>query len=155
MELSKQEIELFLLLPDLWWKNLFYKMFLIFTNEFKINFLNRKWNYPNRKLNYFSYFQTSNQKLLFPNVSHLIKRVQNQFSKQEMDLFKQEMGLFLPLAGLWSKTFFQKKILISTKEFKIDFLNRKWNYPNENGVMQTRNGIISPPYWPLTTTTLI
>ena len=33
IELFKQEMELFLPLPGLWLKNLFYKMFLIFTKE--------------------------------------------------------------------------------------------------------------------------
>ena len=33
MELSKQEMELFLLYPDLWSKNFFYEMFLNFINE--------------------------------------------------------------------------------------------------------------------------
>ena len=42
MELSKQEMELFLPLPGLWSKNLFYKMFLIWAKELKINFQNRK-----------------------------------------------------------------------------------------------------------------
>ena len=36
-------------------KNFFYKMFLVHTNEFKIDFQNRKWNSPNRKWNSFSY----------------------------------------------------------------------------------------------------
>ena len=45
MELFKQETELFHPLPDLWSKYLFYKMFLIFTEVFKIDFWNRKWNY--------------------------------------------------------------------------------------------------------------
>ena len=62
MELSKQEMELFLLFPDLQSKNFFYKMFLNFINEFKAGFKNRKWNHPNRKWNYFSYFLTSDQK---------------------------------------------------------------------------------------------
>ena len=35
MELSKQEMELFFLFPDLWSKNFFYKMFLNFIKEFK------------------------------------------------------------------------------------------------------------------------
>ena len=35
MESSKQEMELFLLFPDLWSKNFFYKMFLTFTKESK------------------------------------------------------------------------------------------------------------------------
>ena len=38
MELFKQEMELFYLLPGLWLKNFFYKMFLIFTEAFKIDF---------------------------------------------------------------------------------------------------------------------
>ena len=41
MELSKQEMELFLLFPDLRLKNFFYKMFLNFINEFKGGFENR------------------------------------------------------------------------------------------------------------------
>ena len=79
MELSKQEMELFLLVPVLESKKKFYIMFLTFDNEFKIGFKNRKWNYPNRKWNYknrkwtyknrkwnlFSYFQTSDQKTSF------------------------------------------------------------------------------------------
>ena len=62
MELSKQEIELLLLLPGLWSKNFSYKMFLIRSKGFKINFQNRKWNYSKRKWNYFSHFQASDQK---------------------------------------------------------------------------------------------
>ena len=38
MELSKQETELFLLFPNFRLKNFFYKMFLIFTEVFKIDF---------------------------------------------------------------------------------------------------------------------
>ena len=45
MEFSKQEIKLFLRLPGLWLKNFFYKMFLIWSNVFKINFHNRKLTY--------------------------------------------------------------------------------------------------------------
>ena len=59
MELSKQEIELFLPLLDLWSKNFFFKMFLIWSKEFKINFQNRKWNYSNMKWKYLPHFQAS------------------------------------------------------------------------------------------------
>ena len=38
MELSKQEMELFLLFPDLQSKTFFYKMFLNFINEVKAGF---------------------------------------------------------------------------------------------------------------------
>ena len=37
---------------------------------------------------------------LSQNVFHLIKGVQNKFSKQEMELSKQEIELLLPLPGL-------------------------------------------------------
>merc|ERR1712208_222803 len=65
MELSKQEMELFLPLSGLKTKNFFYKMFLICSKGLKINFQNRKWNYPNRKWNYFSHFQASDEKTSF------------------------------------------------------------------------------------------
>ena len=39
MELSKQEMELFLLLPELQSKNFFYKMFLTFTSKLYRGFL--------------------------------------------------------------------------------------------------------------------
>ena len=42
MELSEQEMELFLPLPGLWSKNLLYKMFLIYSKGHKIDFQNRK-----------------------------------------------------------------------------------------------------------------
>ena len=38
MELFKHEMELFYLLPGLWLKNFFSKMFLTFTEVFKIDF---------------------------------------------------------------------------------------------------------------------
>ena len=42
MELTKQEVELLLLFPDIEWKNFFSKTFTIFTEESKSNFTNRK-----------------------------------------------------------------------------------------------------------------
>ena len=65
MELSKQEMELFILLSDPQLNKLFYKKFLTFKNEPKTGFENRKWKYPNRKWNYFSYFLTINQNSYF------------------------------------------------------------------------------------------
>ena len=65
MKLSKQEMELFLLFPDLQSKNFFYKIFLTFTNEFKTGFENKKSKYSNRKWNYFFYFLTFDFKTSF------------------------------------------------------------------------------------------
>ena len=47
-----------------------------------------------------------------------------------MELFQQEMELFLPPPGLRLNNFFYNIFSELTKEFKIDFQNRKWNYPN-------------------------
>ena len=65
MELSKQEIKLFLLFPDLCSKNFFYKKLPTFTMESKTGVEKRKWNYPNRKWNYISYFLTTDQTTSF------------------------------------------------------------------------------------------
>ena len=123
-------MELFLPLPILWSKNFFNKNVLIFTQEFKIDFQNRKRNYLNRKRKYLSHFQASDQKLLIQDVSHFYQGVWDCFSKQEMELSKQEMELFIPFPGLWSKNFFYNIFSILTKDFKIGFQNRKWNYAN-------------------------
>ena len=48
-----------------------------------------------------------------------------ELSKQELELFKQEMELFHQLPDLGSKNLFYKMSLILTKEFIIDFQNRK------------------------------
>ena len=120
MELSKQEMELFLLLPELQSKNLFYKMFLTYTSESKTGFENRKWNYPNRKRIYFSYFVTSDQK-----VSNFYNGVKNWCWKEEMELSKQEMELFLLFPDHWSNNFFYKMFLNFINEVKAGFENRK------------------------------
>ena len=48
-----------------------------------------------------------------------------ELSKQEMELFKQEMELFIPFPGLKSRNFYYKMFFNYTKEFKIEFQNRK------------------------------
>ena len=95
-------MELFLLLPDLQSKNLFYKRFVITSEDSKNgfenrkwNYLNRKWNYLNRKWKYFSYSLTSDQKLLLQKVSNFYNGVQNWCWKEEMELSIQEMELCL------------------------------------------------------------
>ena len=110
MELSKQEMELFLLFPDLRLKNFFYEMFLNFISEFKPGFENRKWIYPNRKWNFFFYFLTSDQKTSFTNVSKFYQQVESWFRIQEMELSKQEMELYILFPGFRSKNFFLKKV---------------------------------------------
>ena len=95
MDLFEQEIESFYPLPGLCSKNFFCIILSIFTNEFKIEFQNRKLNYPNRKLNYFSNFRACDQKTPFTICFIFDLRGSKLISKQEMELSKQEMELFL------------------------------------------------------------
>jgi hypothetical protein len=69
MELSKQEMELFLPFLVIGSKDLFNKSIPIWSNKSKMVFRNRKWNYLNRKWNYFSPFQSSDQKTSLTKVS--------------------------------------------------------------------------------------
>ena len=86
-------MESFHLLLGLWPKDIFNKMFLIFTKEFNIDLENRKWNY-------FANVWTINQITVFQYISLFHQGVQNCFQKQKMELSKQEMELFLQLQGL-------------------------------------------------------
>ena len=107
MELSKQEMEIFIPFPGLESKNFLYKNFFIYTKEFKIHeglrskkifdkkffiltkefkidFQNRKWNYPNRKWNHLSHLQASDQRIsLTKSFSYIPKS-----SKSENSFYK-------------------------------------------------------------------
>ena len=65
------------------------------------------------------------EQLLFKNVLHFHKAVQNWFSKQAMELSKKQIELFLPLLSLWSKNFVYKMFHIFPKEFEINSQNMK------------------------------
>jgi hypothetical protein len=71
MELSEQEMELFLPFPVIGSKNFFNKSFLIWSSDSKMVFGNRKWNYLNRKWNYF--YLSSHQIKNFCNKRFLIR----------------------------------------------------------------------------------
>ena len=130
MELSKQEMELFLPFPVIGSQNFFYKSIPIWSNDSKLVFRNRKWNYLNRKWNYFSPFQSLDQKTSFKKVTPIDLRFLNGFQKQNVELSKQEMELYLPFPIIGSKNFFNKSISNWSKDFLMDFRNRKWNYLN-------------------------
>ena len=66
-------------------KNFFYEMFLILTEEFKIDSQNRRWNYANRKWNYFSYFQPSDKKT---KCVSFLGRSSNEMFKEEIEASK-------------------------------------------------------------------
>ena len=132
MELSKQEVELFLLFPDLQAKNLFYKKFLTCKNEFKTGFENRKWNYPNRKQNYFSYFLTSDQ-----NTSNFLQQLQKLVQKTGWNYLNRKWKYFSYFLTSDQKTSFNKMFFTFNNDTKTCFENR-------NGIIQTRNVIISP-----------
>ena len=96
MELFKQDMDLFLLLPGLWSKNFFYKMFLICSKDFKINFQNRKWNYPNRIWNYFSHIQAFNQKTSFTKCFSLVPGVSKLIFKTGKGIIQTGNGIISP-----------------------------------------------------------
>ena len=56
MELSKQEMELFLPLPGLWSKNFFYKMFLTFNNDTKNSFWKQEMELSKQEIELFLLF---------------------------------------------------------------------------------------------------
>ena len=127
-------MELFLLLPDLQSKNFFYKKFSFIPRSSKLIFKTGNGIIQTGNGIIYPIFRPLIKKLLLQSVSHFYRGLQNWFLKQEMELFKQEMELFLPLLGLWSKNFFYNILSILTKEFKIGFKNRKWNYKNSEWI---------------------
>ena len=127
MELSKQEMELVLLLPELQSKNFFYKMFLTFINESKTSFVNRKWNYPHRKWNYLTqkFFRLN---FFWPNILFGSKISDpNLFGPKIFD------PKFCSDKKNWSKKFDQKKfwpkILLEAKFLGQKLLDSKIFWP--------------------------
>ena len=112
MEFCKQEMELFNPFPGRRWKSFFFKMFHIFTEEFYIDFWNRKWNCQNRKWNYLSPFKAYDKKT----------------SLTKCFLFwpmKQEIELFLHFQALDKKNLLSKcfSILSKSSEFILNTRN--------------------------------
>ena len=108
IELSKQEMELFLLLSDLRSKNYFTKDLSWLPRFLKMVFKTGN-----------GIIQTGNgiispiswpliKKLILQKVSNFYNGVQNWCWKEEMDLSKQEMELFLLFPDHWSNNFFYK-----------------------------------------------
>ena len=118
MELSKQEMELFHPLPGLWSKNLFYKMFLIWSKEFKINFQNRKWNYPNRKWNYLSHFQASDQKISFTKCFSYDPRGSKSIFKTGNGIIQTGNGILSPISRPLIKKLLLQHIFYLFQSFK-------------------------------------
>jgi hypothetical protein len=81
MELSKQEMELFLPFPLNGSKNFFDKSIPICSNDSKMVFRNRKCNSLNRKWNYFPPFQSSDQKTSLTKVSPFVLTIPKWFSE--------------------------------------------------------------------------
>ena len=96
MELSKQEMELFLLFHDFELKNCFNKILTIFTKESKSSFTNRKCNDPNRKWNYFSYIQTLDQKTFLTKNLPFLQKNPNPFLQSGNRIIKTGNGIISP-----------------------------------------------------------
>ena len=130
MELSKQEMELYLPLPGLWSKNFFYKMFLIWSKEFKINFQNRKWNYTNRKWNFFSQFQASDQNTSFTKYLSFDLMSSKLIFKTGNGIIQTGNGIISPTSSTLIKKLILQNISHLIQGAQINFTNRKWNQPN-------------------------
>ena len=132
-------MELFFPILGLWSKNIFWKNFLISTStqDFKIDFqnrkqiyLNRKWNYLNRKWNYFSHFHVSDKKTSFTTFFLYLPRSSKLVFKTGNEIIQTGYGINSPTSWPLIENFFYWMFLISSKGFEINFRNRKWNYPN-------------------------
>ena len=121
MELSKQEMELFLLFPDFRLKNFLYKMFLSFNNDTKTGFENRKCNYPNRKWKYFSHFLVT-----FTNKS------KTGFENRKWNYTNRKWNYFSYFQISDTKTSFTKCFQILPRSLKLVS-------KTGNGIVQTRN----------------
>ena len=107
MELSKQEMELFLHLPGPDQKISFTKRFSIVLRGSKLIFKTGNGITQTGNGIIFATSRPLIRNFLLQNVFHLFQWVQYlilkqemELSKQEMELSKQEMELFLPLPGL-------------------------------------------------------
>ena len=144
MELSKQEMELFLPLPGLWSKNFFYKMSLIFSKGLKIDFQNRKWNCPNRKWNHFSHFQASDQKTSFTKCVLFVPRGSKLIFKTGNGIVQTGNGIISPTSRPPIKKLLLLNVFYLFQRFqnwsnrKWNFLNRIWNFQNRKWNCQNR-----------------
>ena len=137
MELSKQEMELFLSLPVLWSKNFFYKMILIWSKRFNINFQKRKWNYPNRKWNYFSQCQASEPKTSFTKCFLFVPRVSKLIFKTGNGIIQTGKRLISPTSGPLIRKLLLQNVSHLIQRVKLIFITG-------NVIIQTGNGIIYP-----------
>ena len=142
MELSKQDMKLFLPLPGLQSKNFYYNMIVICSRGFKIYFKNRKQNHPNRKWNYFSHFktfswylQTSDEKTYFTKCFSYGLRGSKLIFKTGNRIIQWNYFSHFQASG--QKTSFTKCISFVPSGSKLIFRTG-------NGIIQTVNGIFSP-----------
>ena len=109
MELSKEEMELFLPFPVIRSKNFLYKSFPIWSTASKLVIRNRKLNYLNRKWNYFSPFWSSDQKTCVTKVSTFGLMIPKWFPEnRKWNYLKRKRNYFSPFRLSDQKTFFTK-----------------------------------------------
>ena len=131
MELSKQEMELFLLFPDLRLKNFFYRMFPTFNNEFKNFFWSKIFQPPkffNPNFFWSKFFLTPNifrpkKKILHPKIFS----TQKNFPPRFFDPKIFRANFFLD-----KKIFRQKKIFGPRKIFNKKIFNTKKKFKTKN-----------------------
>ena len=135
-------MELFLLLPDLQSKNVFYKKLLTFQNESKTSFENRKKNYPNRKWNYFSYFLTSNKNTYFTKDLSLLPRFLKMVFKTGNGIIQTGNGIISPIS--WP--LIKKLILQKVSNFYNGVQNWCWKEDMELSKQEMELFLLFPDY---------
>ena len=141
MEISKQEMELFIPFPGLRSKNFFYKMFLIFTQEFKRDIQNRKQNYSNMKWNHLSHFQASDKKNFFFKMFLI-------FTKEfKGDIQNRKWKYSSNFQASYQKTSFAKCFIFISRSLELIFktLNIIIQTRNENDLYQF--GLFGQTHW--------
>ena len=129
MELSKEEMELFLPFPVIRSKNFLHKSFSIWSTTSKLVFRNRKWNYVNRKCNYFSPFQLSDQNTYSIKVIPIGSLILKWLLETENGVLQIGNGIFSPLSS------YQIKKLFFTKVSLFGLLLSNWFSELGNGIM--------------------
>ena len=127
MELSIQEVELFVPFSVIVSKILFKKRFLIWSNYSKMVFRNRKWNYRKRKWNHFSFLQSLDQKTSVTKDSSFSPTIPKWINRK-WNCLNRKWNYFSPF-----------KLLYQKPSLKIDFsfspIIPKWFSEIGNGMI--------------------
>ena len=129
MELSKEEMELFLHSPVIRSKKLSLRNFPYLVYCFQTVFQKQEMDLSKHEMELFLPFPVIRSKnLSLQKFSYLVYCFQTGYQKQEIELSKQEIELFLHFWAIGSKNFFYKSYPIWFTDPRKVCRNGKWNY---------------------------